>query len=101
MTFKSIFVEKHASHDAAKAPHVTGANYEIFGSLDAYTWPHSLKVFADENGLSIDWVDNCWIRVCVNGSQLRSFLALGNDELTAMAAEARSTDWYVINEEEF
>jgi hypothetical protein len=100
MTFKSIFVEKHESEIAAKAPYVSGANYSIFGSLNAYTWPHSLKVFADENGLAIDWVDNCWIRVCVNGSQLRSFLALGN-ELTAMAAEARSTDWYVINEEEY
>lgn len=100
MTFQSMFVEKHDSHESAKAPYVTGANYKIFGSVDAYRWRHSLKVFADENGLPIDWVDNCWIRVCVNGSQLRSFLALG-EELTAMAAQARSTDWYVINEEEF
>ncbi len=95
MTFKSLFVENHEGEAAVKAPYVSGADYAIFGSLNAYTWPHSLKVFADENGLAIDW-----IRVCVNGSQRRSFLAYGN-ELTAMAAEARSTDWYVINEEEF
>ena len=100
MTYMSIFVERHPSEASARAPYVTGAGREIFGSVDAYRWPHPLHKFANENGIAIDWVDNCWIRVCVNGSQLRSFLAYGN-ELTAMAAEAKSTDWYVINEEEF
>lgn len=93
-------MERHASQAAAMAPHATGKDYDIFGSLNAHTWPLSLKVFADVNGLSIDWVDNCWIRVCVDGAQLKAFLAAGDSKL-GNQPNIGNSDWFVINEEEF
>ncbi len=101
MTFMSLFVEKHETRAAAMTPHVPGADYAILGSLNAYTWPVSLKAFADENGLAIEWVDNCWTRVCVDASQLRAFLTAGKDERSTMPGKIEDSGWFVINEEEF
>lgn len=100
MTFRSLFVEKHGGRAAAMEPHVTGRAYAILGALDAHTWPLPLKTFAEMNGLSIDWVDNCWIRVCVNGTQLKAFLAAGDGKL-GDRANMGDSNWFVINEEEF
>ena len=100
MTFMSIFVEKHSSEESAKAPYVSGASHEVFGSVNAYTWPHPVYKFAEENGLAIDWVDNCWIRVCVDGAQLKAFLAAGESTL-GDHDKIGDSDWFVINEEEF
>lgn len=101
MTFKSILVEKHETRAGAMAPHRPGAEYAVIGSLNAYTWPVPLKVFAEKNGLAVEWVDNCWIRVCVDAIQLGAFLAAGNQGRPTMLDEIQPSDWFVINEEEF
>ncbi|MFZ4689315.1 MAG: hypothetical protein ACOYLS_08760 [Polymorphobacter sp.] len=76
----------------------------MLGSLNGWTWHHSVARFARENALPADYIDNCWVRVAMNADQLTQFLT--QDEASAIEAadlieKVRPDLWYVVSEEEF
>ena len=64
----------------------------------------SAAKFAHENNLEVYYIDNAWIRVGVNGTNLVKFLAQGAEtepDWPATMAKIDLSCWYVIVEEEF
>ena len=81
-----------------------GADYSVFASLNAYTFPKSAMVFAKEHDLVVGHVDGAWARVALSGQHLSQFLAFGADtecDLPDLCAKVKLDGWYVINDEEF
>ena len=67
--------------------------------------PYELADWAKDRGLSIEYVDNCWVRVAVTGQDLIAFLAkhYGADHPFVLETRARVSGpcRYVIVAEEF
>lgn len=104
LTFRSLFIEEHATRESALTPYVTGGAYMVIAWLNAVTWRANSVVFAREGGFPIDYVDNCWSRVAFSGTDLRHFLQMGAAGDPAAARLLKflgDQKWYVINEEEF
>lgn len=104
MTFRSLFIEEHENQASALEPYVTGKDYALCGSLNAYSWTASAWSFATTHNLPIDYVDNCWLRVAMDSAFLRRFLQSGSggDSIPALLiAKIDERKWYVVNEEEF
>ncbi|MEO5938317.1 MAG: hypothetical protein ABIQ43_04835 [Sphingomonas sp.] len=104
MTFRSLTIEKHHSQAEATKAYSFEHKPNFLGSLNAYAWPASAVGFANACDLPIDYVDNCWVRVAVNGASLREFLQLGravDPAASEMPNNLNDDDWYVIQEEEF
>ena len=101
MTFKSLFIESHPNRESAHATYVPGVsvNRQVVCSLNAYTFPASAVRFATEHGLTVDYVDNAWARIALNGCLLKRFLAYGGE--TEPVAHIDEQGWYVLTEEEF
>jgi hypothetical protein len=104
MTYQSLVIEEYPDAASAKATYVLGASNPPFGSLNAYTWPLSARTFAAAHGLTVDYVDNCWVRVAMPAPLFRIFLEEGGagdphaPSLTSRIVDGR---WFVINEEEY
>ena len=78
MTFRSLFVQEHPNRASATEPYSShNEQAPVFCSLQAYTWPTSAKGFADEHKLHVDYVDNCWLLIALDGSMLKRFLRAG------------------------
>ena len=103
MTFMSLFVEQHDTEASAQEAHVTGRNYSVCSSLDAYSSTASVSSFAATHDLPIDYVDNCWLRVAMDSTLLRLFLhgGPGSDQVARLLDRVDDRKWYVVNEEEF
>ena len=104
MTFRSLTVEAHSDRESAHAPFAFGIEGTLIASLNAYTFPKSAVVYAKEQGLNIDYVDNCWACVAMDGLTLKGFLAFGRDtelDLELLTAKIDEAGWYVVTEEEF
>lgn len=86
------------------APYETGGEYKVVAWLDPKTWRADSVVYPRDGAPPIDYVDNCWSRAAVSGSDLRVFLQAGaaSDPAAARLLKNLSDQkWYVINEEEF
>ena len=102
LTFRSLFIEEHATRESAVVPYVTGEDYKVVAWLNAETWRANGVSYP--HGSPMDYVDNCWSRVAVSGTGLREFLQMGaaSDPAAARLLKSLSDQkWYVINEEEF
>lgn len=104
MTFKSLSVEVYPDLQSARAALAARDAPPVFCSLDAYRWPLPVERFARDRGLSVHYVDGCWVRVVADSEELGFFLREG---WTAQYAAGSSPPivpkghWFVIDEEEF
>jgi hypothetical protein len=104
LTFRSLWVEGHTSRESAEAPYRLESPHDQLFTLNAFTFPKSLAVFARDSGLILSYVDNAWLRVSMKGSALKQFITLGlatEVKLTERLAVVDTDHWYVVNEEEF
>jgi hypothetical protein len=104
MTYRSLVIEEHRDAASAQAPYVLGVNHPPFGSLNAYTWRVSAEAFAAVHSLTIDYIDNCWVRVALPASLLRIFLeegGAGDPHAPDLVSRIVDSRWFVITEEEF
>ena len=104
MTFRSLTVEAPSDRESAHAPFALGMEGTLIASLNTYTFPKSAVVYAKEHGLHIDYIDNCWACVAIDGLTLKGFLAFGRDtelDLELLTDKIDEAGWYVVTEEEF
>lgn len=104
MTYRSLVIEEHPDRQSAARTYVAGENAPKFCTLNAYTWPAPAWKFAEENKLEVSSVNNCWLRLPIDGPSLRLFLAKGvgsNPEVGELLDRVNDAHWYVINDEEF
>jgi thioesterase domain-containing protein len=104
MTYRSLFIEEHASQAAAEDVYRRDREVVVLGSLDAYRWHHPVERFARENDLPADYIDNCWVRVALGASALARFLQQDDEPpaaAVAMLGKIKAEAWYVVSEEEF
>lgn len=104
LTFRSLFIEEHLSRESAVKPYQTGGEYFIVARLNAYTWPASSGANAGGPSLPIEYVDNCWTRIAMSGTDVRAFLRLGShvdQDAARLLMIVDDQKWYVLNEEEF
>lgn len=73
MTQRSLVIEEHPDRQSAARTYVPGENAPKFCTLNAYTWPAPAWKFAEENKLEVSYVDNCWLRLAIDGPLLRLF----------------------------
>jgi len=104
MTFRSLSIASHESRLSAHETFgATNSSSHLF-SLNAYTFPASAVVFAKEHELTIDYVDNAWARIAMDGKLLKQFLAYGAEtepDLEMCLAKIQDDKWYLVSEEEF
>lgn len=99
-----MFIEEHTSLASATKPYETGGEYLIVARLNAYTWPASGGAYAGGPSLPIEYVDNCWTRAAMSGSDVRAFLRIGShvdQDAARLLMIVDDQKWYVLNEEEF
>jgi len=104
MTYRSLYVQEHPDEASATAPYLFANQAPVFCWLNAQTWPAPAWAFAREHDLHVDYVDNCWMLVALNGSMLKRFLRAGqaaDPNVSAILERVQEDRWYVINEEEF
>jgi len=78
MTFRSLFVQEYPDKASATMPYSSSnPQVPVFCSLNAYTWPAPAWAFAREHKQHVDYVDNCWLLVALDGSMLKHFLRGG------------------------
>ncbi len=99
LIFRSLSIEVHSSRESVITPYVAGGEYSAIARLNAYTWRGDSVTYAKDRGLPIDYIDNCWSRAAMSGSDLRPFLQMGAASARDAADLLRSVDdlmWYVI-----
>jgi hypothetical protein len=102
MTYRSMFIEQYDSRESANAPFAAPISHRVIARLDDAAG--TLWSFAKVNGLEPDHVDNCWMRVAVDGGQLRTFLTFVLPHVphpADLATRIKDDQWFVINDEEF
>lgn len=104
VTYRSLFIEEHASQAEAEEIYRRDRDVVIFGSLDAYGWKYPVARFAREQGLPDDYIDNCWVRVAMDAGTLTRFLQQDTEpsvKAIALLSKIKAGSWYVVSEEEF
>jgi hypothetical protein len=84
-------------------PALNLASFELLADYARKCGPYRLAEWAKSRGLSIFYVDNCWVRVILSGMELREFYGDVLDAQTLAKFGARIVDHsnYVIQAEEF
>ena len=104
MTYQSLYVESHEDQGGARAAYKSGTVRNVIITLNAYSFPKRASAFAQAEGLNVDYVDNAWTRIAIDGRLLKIFLAYGHatePSLELYLGKVDDDSWYVINEEEF
>jgi hypothetical protein len=63
--------------------------------------PYTLHEWAERREHPLYYVDNCWVRACVRGSDLKDFFAQVLRGATAPAPEIEPAGGYLIEAEEY
>lgn len=77
MTYRSLWIEAHASQESAEAPYLFERAPEQLISLNAFTFAVPLSDFAKDRRLELTYIDNAWLRVAMGSEAMRHFVALG------------------------
>lgn len=104
MTFRSLWVEIGSKGGKAEDRPCDESACAVLFSLNAFTFPGSLGVFAEQKGVMQTYVDNAWLRVAMDGAALKEFVALGEAteiELHRKADLIDDAHWYLVSDEEF
>ena len=102
MTYISNWIEVKRPDCETDTPEILSSRFspphENYG-------PYALRDWANRNNLSIDYVDNCWLRVELSDIQLRNFLSElygpTHSYVCALIGQLRTESRYVVVAEEF
>ncbi len=107
MTSMSLFVLEYPVVRTAAELEAAVLDNPVFQSLSSHArecGPYRLQRWANEHGLDIFYVDNCWVRVPVKGSELRLLFSEVLDPEHAhpdLGSKIVDGDSYLVESEEF